>query len=168
LQLRLLRHDDEAAFAAAWQQARTHDRNFAHYYEEGRDFREYSDYLRKAERGEELPEGHVPNSCLFAFLGSEIVGRLSLRYQLTDFLLQVGGHIGYVVLPEHRRKGYATEMLFLSLPLARNLGLPRVLLTCDENNEASRRTIEKCGGVFENRFESPDLPEAKLRYWITL
>ena len=40
-------------------------------------------------------------------------------------------------------------------------GLDRVLVTCDEDNVASRRTIERGGGVYE------DSRNGKRRYWIT-
>ena len=43
---------------------------------------------------------------------------------------------------------------------AKELGLERVLLTCDEDNVGSRLTIENAGGVYE------DSRKDKRRYWI--
>jgi len=54
---------------------------------------------------------HVPSTFLFAFDASRIIGRVSIRHELNEFLLRVGGHIGYVVVPEFRRQGYATAIL---------------------------------------------------------
>jgi predicted acetyltransferase len=63
----------------------------------------------------------------------------------------VGGHIGYVVVPEFRRRGYATTILSLAIQIAHeNLGIGRILVTCDEDNIGSIRTIEKNGGILEN------------------
>ncbi|MEU9960460.1 GNAT family N-acetyltransferase [Streptomyces sp. NPDC050982] len=71
-----------------------------------------------------------------------------------------GGHIGYGVRPTARRQGYATAMLRDVLPHARDLGLDRVLVTCDTTNVGSRKVIEANGGEFE------DERGGKLRFWI--
>lgn len=91
-----------------------------------------------------------------------------LRHRLNERLLQTGGNIGYVVVPEYRRRGIATQMLRLTLLLARERGLERVLITCDEDNMASRRVIEKCGGVFETTSAIPETGVIQRRYWIVL
>jgi len=105
---------------------------------------------------------HVPSTFLFAFDASRIIGRVSIRHELNEFLLRVGGHIGYVVVPEFRRQGYATAILHQSLKIAHDeLGIGRVLVTCDDDNVGSIRTIEKNGGVLENVLTSPDLSETE-------
>lgn len=60
---------------------------------------------------------------------------------------------------------YATEILRQSLIVARAVGIDRVLVTCDEGNVASARTIERCGGVLESVVAIDGGP-AKRRYWI--
>jgi len=94
------------------------------------------------------------------------LGAISLRHRLNDFLLRAGGHIGYGVRPSARSRGVATWALDAVLEHARALGLDRVLITCDDSNLASARTIEKGGGVLE------DIRPTELgltrRYWITL
>jgi predicted acetyltransferase len=92
--------------------------------------------------------------------GPEVVGRISLRHELTPWLLEVGGHIGYAVRPSARRRGHATRALGLMLPVAAERGLDRVLVTCDLDNEGSRRVIEANRGVLE------DVRGSKRRYWI--
>lgn len=141
--------------------------HFLHYHTKGMTFGRYLEVLAEQARGENVPEGFVPSTFLFAFVGTRIVGRVSIRHTLNAFLERVGGHIGYVVVPEFRRRGYATEILRQSLRIAHGqLGISRVLVTCDDDNVGSYKTIEKNGGVLENILSEPDLMKPKRRYWI--
>lgn len=90
----------------------------------------------------------------------EVVGFLNLRHVLNDFLLEEGGHIGYSIRPAARRRGHASAALGLAVAAAARLGIARALVTCEEDNAASRRTIEANGGVLE------DVRNGKRRYWI--
>ncbi len=75
-----------------------------------------------------------------------LVGFLAIRHALNRFLFDVGGHIGYSVRPDARRRGVATAALAAGVEEARALGIDPVLVTCREDNEGSRRTIEANGG----------------------
>ena len=158
---------EEPEFLRAHQATSSTVPNFLHYYEEGMPFRRYLEVLAKRGRGQHLPDGHVPSTFLFAFVGTRIAGRVSIRHALNPFLERLGGHIGYVVVPEFRRRGYATEMLRQSLLIARDrLGLDRVLVTCDDDNVGSIKAIEKNGGILENVVTAPEIARPKRRYWI--
>jgi predicted acetyltransferase len=167
LVLRAPRPSEEAEFLRAHRATSPGDRNFLHDYEEGMSFQRYLGLLAERERGENLPANHVPATFLFAFAGPTIVGRVAIRHFLNPSLEHVGGHIGYVVVPEYRRQGYATAILRQSLQIARQkLGLERVLVTCDDDNVGSIKTIEKNGGVLESIVTGPDGDKRKRRYWI--
>src|SRR5437868_11088706 len=96
------------------------------------------------------PNGFVPSSTLWWVDGTEFLGALTIRHRLTPWLLEAGGHIGYDVRPSARLRGHGTAMLHAALPLVAELGIDPVLITCDEDNEGSRRIIEKNGGVLED------------------
>ena len=94
------------------------------------------------------------------------LGAISLRHRLNEFLLRAGGHIGYGVRPSARGRGLATWALGAVLPQARARGIDRVLVTCDDDNIASARTIERNGGVLED-VRDTELGRTR-RYWIDL
>jgi predicted acetyltransferase len=169
LTLRVPREDEEDEFLRAHRATSPETPHFLHYYREGMPFRRYLEVLAEQERGLDLPSNHVPSTFLFAFVGTRIVGRASIRHSLNEFLYRVGGHIGYVVVPESRRQGYATAILRQSLLIARDkCGLHRILVTCDDDNIGSIRTIEKNCGILENIVSGPDLEKPKRRYWIEI
>jgi len=97
---------------------------------------------------------------------NKLVGIINIRHALNDYLLNFGGHIGYSVRKDERRKGYAKEMLKMALQECRKLGMKKVLLTCDADNIASAKTIKHYGGILEN--EVPEDGELIQRYWIEL
>lgn len=99
---------------------------------------------------------------------NKIVGIIDLRHHINHPILgEWGGHIGYCVRPDERRKGYAKEMLRLNLENCRRLGLEKVMISCHAGNIASERTILTNGGFFE-RLTNDDDGRAVKRYWITL
>lgn len=111
--------------------------------------------------------GLVPATTLLVVreLDGALVGFVDIRHTLNEHLLHFGGHIGYSVHPAERRKGYAKELLRQALDFCRTeLRLDRVLVTCDRENEPSRRTILACGGVFEDERDQAGIPVQ--RYWI--
>jgi predicted acetyltransferase len=90
----------------------------------------------------------LPNK-LFWIWDGEFCGLVSLRWQTgTDALPDYcPGHLGYTVVPWKRRHGYATAAVAQALDEARRAGLRRIFAAVDVHNVASRRVIEKSGGV---------------------
>lgn len=113
-------------------------------------------------RGIGLVPGFVPQTVYWLYAGGRPVGMTKLRKYLTDKLKMEGGHIGYCIRPSERRKGYGTLLLGEVLRKAAEMGIPRALVTCFEDNTGSRRVIENNGGVLEN------IVDGRCLYWIRL
>ncbi len=131
-------------------------------------FRAHIDDERQRIHPENIVVYRVPETIFWLVDDGEYIGRLELRHKLNDHLLEVGGHIGYSIRPSRRQMGYGTKILELGLQKAHDAGLDRVLLTCDPDNIASRKIIEKNGGQFENRIDvvRDGMEYHKLRFWI--
>ncbi len=114
-------------------------------------------------------EGFVHNDLYWIVDGDEVVGFVSFRHELNDWLRQFGGHIGYSVRASRRRQGFAADGLRLAMDRAREIGLERVMLTCNDGNVGSARTIEGAGGVLQDVIEAAEHGYPLLRrYWIAL
>ena len=168
LKLRALCQEDEVSFkkAIAAFENETPPFEFAFDFDASIPFEAYVKKLEGWALGQNLPDKFVPSTFLVGVVDGQIVGRVSLRHCLNDFLARIGGHIGYGVIPRYRRKGYATEMLKQTLPICASRGIAKVLITCDIGNWGSKKVIENCGGVFENLTDDPQLDVQKRRYWI--
>lgn len=132
------------------------------------DFAGFVRKQRDMSAGRDLPEGWVPATTYWLVAdGRVILGSINLRHRLTPALEDYGGHVGYIVRPSARGRGYGTRMLTMALQKAREMGLAGVLITCDPKNVASARMIQKNGGRLLS--ESPAASgRMTSRYWIDL
>jgi predicted acetyltransferase len=139
-------------------------------YEEA--MKDFAAYVRKQQdmaRGLNLAPGLVPQTTFWLIHdGRAILAMSRLRHRLTPKLEQDGGHLGYGTRPSERRRGYGTLICALTLAKARALGLGRVLLTCNVDNAASARIIEKNGGVLQDLVRCEESGVLNRRYWIEL
>lgn len=151
----------------------------AEYQSEGRDpvhtdlidtqgFAAYITALRAMEDPAQVPQEFVPSTTWWLVGGEAYHGRLSMRHELNANLLQFGGHIGYDIRPTSRGQRLGTLQLRLGLEKAREIGLRRVLLTCDHDNARSARLIEGNGGILENEIPLPGNEGLTRRYWIEI
>lgn len=117
-----------------------------------------------------LPEGKVLSTQFLAVRESDgkVVGMIQIRHYFNEYLEKYAGHIGYSIRPSERRRGYAKEQLRLSLLYCKELGLDRVLISCEPNNPGSRHTILANGGVYESTVHEPGQDIDLERYWITI
>jgi predicted acetyltransferase len=130
------------------------------------DFESFVEKERSHAEGKNQPDGYVPQSEFWLVDNGEYIGHVGIRHELTEHLKTIGGHIGYSIRPSKRGKGYGNKILELVLPKSKALGIDRVLLTCDATNVASRKVIEKNGGILENQVHNPETGVDKLRFWI--
>jgi len=163
--LRPLTESDEAQALLAHLELAADDFTFLLGWSPERTWSQYLRLLQQYRHGLELEPGHVPATFLVAQVGGDLVGRVSIRQELNDFLAEFGGHIGYAVRPQCRRRGHATEILRQSLVVARGEGVERVLVTCDDGNSASQHVIERCGGALQD-VRLSDSGKRTRRYWI--
>lgn len=124
--------------------------------------------MQNRRTGRNLPEGYVRENFYLCCDGGELIGVFSLKFALTDFLLNYGGHIGYAVRPSRRMEGLGTRILAQGLDIAREFGFDKVLCICDEDNAGSEKIIRKNGGVLEDERFDPDENVTVRRFWITL
>ena len=120
-----------------------------------------------------LPNGKlipkVPFDVYWLVDGDEtFIGEAGVRYTLNDWLLQIGGHVGYGIRPTLQRRGYGKLILKLSLDVLRDHGIEKALVTCYDHNIGSARIIEANGGVLENLIEDPRGGGKSRRYWIDI
>lgn len=132
---------------------------------------EWLKHNQQMENPQTVPENKVP-ATQFVLTDPDtgrIYGMLQVRHHLNEYLRNFAGHIGYSVRPTERRKGYAKKMLKQALKFCKEeLGLDRVMVSCLVDNEASRRTIQACGGVFEEKVYEHIEGVWLEKYWITL
>ncbi len=103
-------------------------------------------------------ESIVPSDTyvLERMVDGKVVGITDIRHRLTPALELKGGHIGFSVIPNEQGKGYGNEILRLSLEKAKELGIDRVLLVCEEENIPSRKTMEHWGGELLKKEDRED------------
>ena len=131
----------------------------------------YEDWVKEKaneKNGIDLRDGYVPCTTLFLkrMSDNKVCGSISIRHELNEFLLEFGGHIGYSVTPSERSKGYGKLQLKMALEIAKDLGIEKCLITADETNTLSNKTIISEGGVLENTVMWNNKP--LNRYWINL
>lgn len=106
----------------------------------------------------------VPNTTLFLFHKSEILGAVNIRFRLNEDLEKHGGHINFGVTPKARGNGYSRFMTRYAIDYLESLGVDEVLLNADIENAPSIKTLLKNNSV---EIEPLQEGERKVRrFWI--
>jgi predicted acetyltransferase len=126
-------------------------------------FKEYVSGLLAESKGAGLVEGRVPMTTYWLFEDDIPVGISRFNHMLTPNLLREGGHVSYAIRPSARGRGLGKKILKLTLDEVKHFVSGRVLLTCDADNERSKKVIEKSGGIGEESIDP-----AIHRYWIII
>jgi predicted acetyltransferase len=133
----------------------------------GLDFQSYVCRLSDWSCGKNLPEGLVPQTTFWLVREpGRLLGCARFRHYLNPELEYGGGHIGYDVRPSERGKGYGNFLLARMLDKARAMGIGRILMVTDAENEVSRKIIIRHGGRLENSVPSKHTGRPLLRFWI--
>lgn len=82
------------------------------------------------------------------------VGKVSIRLG-DNYHSYYNGHIGYEVDEEYRGQGFSYQAAKMVLPVAKEYGMERIYLVCDEDNIASYKTMEKLGAELEELVVPP-------------
>ncbi|WP_433662481.1 GNAT family N-acetyltransferase [Nocardia sp. CA-128927] len=163
LVVRPLQSGDERSFLDLRSALLNEGTAFAKDYEPNTSWSEYLTIQENVRNGRGLPPGVVSYTFLVADLGGVLVGSSDIRHRLTQELMHWGGHIGYVVAPQFRRRGYGSEILRQTLTYATPLGIDRARLTCRSDNLGSRAVIAACDGVLDET-----TPDGICQYWISV
>lgn len=89
------------------------------------------------------------------------VGHIVYRYGSNE-QLKYSGHIGYHIENEYRGHGYAYEALDDLLSMIEK---KEVIITCDLDNIASQKTIEKCQVLHKEKVVGITDPEYAQGLW---
>ena len=101
-------------------------------------FKEYENN----EKGINLPEGFISHITYWLIEDEKYIGSVDIRLGLSGQLQEYGGVCGIVIVPEFRGKGNGIKALKLAFEKMRELKISPVVLTCEEDNEPSKRTLE--------------------------
>jgi tagatose 1,6-diphosphate aldolase len=83
-----------------------------------------------------------------------VAGHINLRVGDTEHVELFAGHIGFEVAEAYRGRRFAYKACCALGPFVRSIA-PAVIITCDPDNVASRRTIELLGAEFLEEVSVP-------------
>ena len=123
--------------------------------------------LNKDEKN--LPQDFSPQTIYIALNEEDkIVGAIGLRWKEVPVLMNFGGFVGYSVRPKERGKGYATEILRQALEKFKDAGRDKILISCKNFNDASKKKKKKNEGVYDSDFFNEEEGYTYSKYWVNI
>lgn len=139
--------------------------NYSHY-------KTYEEFLIEIGKEECLlhsTKKTIPTSYYLLMSSDKIIGHIFIHHFIDlNVLSDYEGNIGYAIRPKERNKGYGTIMLKLALEKCRDLNIHEVLITCEKDNLASAKVIEKNHGELLEQIYIPLENSIFKKYKITL
>ena len=89
------------------------------------------------------------------FVGDTAVGKISIRIG-NNYHSYYNGHIGYEIDKEFRGNNYSYKACKLVFQITKAHNMSELILTCDESNIASYKTIEKLGAELIETSKPPE------------
>lgn len=129
-------------------------------------FDEWLNYVRSPAGTNTFGYDKVADDTFLILKNDIVVGIVHVRYDLNEFLLHIGGHIGYSTHPDFQGQGIAKNALAYALSVLKNKGINKTLITCYDNNIGSAKVIEANGGILENTVQFGN--QTVRRYWVSL
>jgi predicted acetyltransferase len=136
------------------------------YVGASQDFEGFLRRIASEEQERVLAPGRVPGSQYWLVSDGRLLGCSRLRYWLTPELAYEGGHVGYDIRPSARGCGFGTTLLSLTKERAAAMGIARLRITCDVDNRASIRVIEKNAGILDAVVPSRTRDKMICQYWV--
>ena len=143
-------------------------RNDKHYFNKYKkaleNFQDYLNDLHNYSEGIDLPQGEAITSTFWLIDKKDVVGVLRIRHQE----IECAGHIGYDISPDYRNRGYGFQILKLALEKAKKIGIEELILTCNIDNVASKKIIEKNNGKLYGIIFDEEENEYLYKYCINI
>ena len=116
-----------------------------------KNFEDWYDAVQDNANKQTVRKGIVPTTVYLSLSSkdSRLIGMIDIRHYLNDYLLNVGGHIGYIVRASERYKGYATEMVEALIEFSENNGAKIITAQVAQENLGSNRLLNKLGFYVE-------------------
>lgn len=144
---------------------RINDEHYFNKYKKAlENFQDYLNCLRNHSKGKDLLQGEVKTSTFWLIDKNEVVGVVRIRHQEVEY----AGNIGYDISPDCRNRGYGSEILKLALEKSIEIGIEEVILTCNIDNTASKKIIEKNNGKLLGTIFDKEENEYLYKYIIAL
>lgn len=129
------------------------------------DFKAMLQRIKDFQTGINLPDGYVPSTTYWLMQDDEIVGCTNVRHYLNSHIEHCGGHIGLGIRPRYRGQGFGKKLMKMSIEKAQLLGNDPIHIHCHSNNQASRSTIEACGGRLDSTIKVADAQVSRFLVW---